>query len=234
MIYVSSDWHGYPLDKIKALLADAGFSKNDFLFVLGDVIDRGDDGVRILKWLMLQDNIELILGNHEAMMLSNSWLFDEVTNDSLDALDSKKLSLLTHWQANGCEPTLNALKRESAETRADILDYLRDAPLYDSVSVDKRDFLLVHGGLGNYSESKRMSDYTPHELLWTRPELSTQYSDSFTTVFGHTPTVTYSESYSGRMLDNGSWINIDTGVSCGLAPMLLRLDDMKEFYLPLS
>lgn len=70
MIYVTSDLHGYPLEKIKDMLNKVGFSNDDFLFVLGDVIDRGEDGIKIFKWMMAQPNMELIMGNHEAMMLS--------------------------------------------------------------------------------------------------------------------------------------------------------------------
>ena len=49
MIYVTSDLHGYPLEKIKDMLNKVGFSNDDFLFVLGDVIDRGEDGIKIFK-----------------------------------------------------------------------------------------------------------------------------------------------------------------------------------------
>lgn len=69
MIYVISDLHGYPLEKLKKLLNKADFSDNDFLYILGDVIDRnGDGGVEMLCWLMEQSNIQLLLGNHEAML----------------------------------------------------------------------------------------------------------------------------------------------------------------------
>ena len=39
MIYVVSDLHGYPLEKLKKLLEKANFGKDDFLYILGDVID---------------------------------------------------------------------------------------------------------------------------------------------------------------------------------------------------
>ena len=45
MIYVISDLHGYPLEKFKMLLEKAAFSNDDFLYVLGDVVDRNGDGV---------------------------------------------------------------------------------------------------------------------------------------------------------------------------------------------
>lgn len=72
MIYVSSDWHGCPLSTIQALLKQANFDENkDFLFVLGDVIDRGEHSVELLKFLMNSPSAELLLGNHEAFMLAN-------------------------------------------------------------------------------------------------------------------------------------------------------------------
>lgn len=46
MIYVISDLHGYPFEKLKKLLQTAGFTKEDYLFILGDVVDRNGDGRR--------------------------------------------------------------------------------------------------------------------------------------------------------------------------------------------
>ena len=71
MIYVTSDLHGYPLEKFRSMLDSVGFSQKDFLYILGDVIDRGADGISLLRWIMLQPNVELLLGNHEAMMLAS-------------------------------------------------------------------------------------------------------------------------------------------------------------------
>lgn len=53
MTYVISDLHGYSIEKLKILLEKAGFCENDFLYILGDVIDRnGDGGVGILRWVV--------------------------------------------------------------------------------------------------------------------------------------------------------------------------------------
>ena len=89
MIYATSDIHGYPLDAFRRLLDTAAFSDSDYLYVLGDVIDRnGDGGIEMLLWMMDQPNIEMILGNHEAMLLSCSFLFEEITDDAIDRMDS--------------------------------------------------------------------------------------------------------------------------------------------------
>lgn len=232
MVYVSSDWHGCPLSVIKELLRKANFDEeNDFLIVIGDVLDRGAHSVDLLKYLMYSPSAELLLGNHEAFLLANAWLFDEVTDESLASLDSRKLSSLSAWKSNGGNATIEALRAESPEARADILEYIRECPLYDSVSAGGRDFLLVHGGLGNYSPEKKISDYTDDEILWERPMLTTRYSKDFITVLGHTPTHFYGSEHKGKILNMGSWINIDTGAACGLSPCLLRLDDMAQFYV---
>lgn len=234
MIYCSSDWHGFPLGRIQELLDSAGFGEEDFLFVLGDVIDRnGDGGVELLRWLMMQPNVELLLGNHEAMLLSCGFLFEEVSEDSLRALDSKKMELLLNWVMNGAEPTIKALTklhREDPGEFADLLAYLRGAPLYDAVSLPSGDFILTHSGLGNFSREKKISQYEAHDLLWNRPEIDEDYFDDMTVVFGHTPTRFYGMQ-GGRALRTRTWIDIDTGASGGERPMLLRLDDMREFYL---
>ena len=230
MIYVTADLHGYPIEKFQKLLEKAGFSENDDLFVLGDVIDRGEDGIELLKWMMEQPNVELILGNHEAMLLACSFLFEEVSNKSIGQLTADRLKVLNIWRANGGDITIDALSKTRASVCSDIFEYLRDCPIYEAVSVGEKDFLLVHGGLGNYQEGKKMRDYSAADLLWTRVYPSLRYSTEFTTVLGHTPTCTYGGKYAGKIYKTDTWINVDTGSSCGFAPALLRLDDMKEFY----
>jgi len=233
MIYATSDLHGYPLKSFKELLRKARFTDGDYLFVLGDVIDRnGDGGIEMLQWMMLQSNVELILGNHEAMLLSCAFLFDEITMASIESLTPDRLGMLSTWLSNGAQPTLDALRalrEKDAEALADILDYLRDAPLYDTVTVGDRDFLLVHSGLDHFTQDRLLSDYSSDELLWCRPKPEQRYFNDVRTVLGHTPTQYY--GCPGRAFHTPTWIDIDVGAGAGNAPMLLRLDDLRECYM---
>ena len=218
MIYAISDLHGYPLEKFQNLLKKAEFNDEDYLFVLGDVIDLGMDGIKYLKWLMLQPNVELILGNHEAMMLSCDFLFDEVSDESASRLSATKLKLLETWKDNGARWTLEGLYILRPAERKHVIEFLRDAPLYDSVDIGDKRFILTHSGLGNYSNDKRF------------PSLTDEYRFGTITVFGHTPTFVYGNEYNGKVLKTETWINIDVGAGYGYSPVLLRLDDMKEIY----
>lgn len=226
--------HGYPLEKFKKFLKKVGFSGDDFLYILGDVVDRnGDGGVEMLCWLLEQPNVQLILGNHEAMLLSCAFVFEKITNESLQNVTSEKLELLNTYMQNGGDVTLKALQklnRSSPETVSYILDYLRDAPLYETVSTEGNGFLLVHSGIDNFNKSKKLFQYTANDFLWTWPELSDEYYDDIITVFGHTPTLSYGKEYTGKILKTRTWIDIDVGVAYGQKPVLLRLDDLQEFY----
>jgi len=226
MIYVTSDLHGYSLESVKSLLAKASFSGKDRLYVLGDVIDRGDDGIKTLKWLMAQPNAKLILGNHEDMMLNCHFLFDDGVPFSL-----KNMNKLSKWTSNGGRVTFSELIKMNNSEALNIMKYLEKAPLYETVCANNKKFLLTHSGIGGFKKEKKLSEYSAEDFLWNRPEINQSYFDDVITVLGHTPTLFYGERFKGKTIITESWINIDTGAALGLSPMLLRLDDLKEFYL---
>lgn len=233
MIYATSDIHGYPLDSFLRLLESARFGDDDCLYVLGDVIDRnGDGGIAMLRWMMSRPNVEFILGNHEAMMLSCIHWIDEIREYKIRSLSMEQMQLLLQWLRNGANPTilsLQALKRKDPGTFGDLADYVQDAPLYMTVSAGGRDFILVHSGFEQFSPEKKLSDYEPEELLWHRPAPEETYFPKVMTILGHTPTG-YRFGEAGKMFRTETWIDIDTGAAGGGSPMLLRLDDLQAFY----
>lgn len=231
-IYVTSDLHGFSVVKFKELLKAVDFSNNDWLYILGDVIDRcGDGGIGILKWLLDQPNVQLIRGNHEQMMLDCLWAFSEITDESIEKVSVDGMQSLDLWMSNGGTQTISSIKqmlRNDRDTFEDIVEYLKETPLCESVEVNGRSFLLCHAGFANFSKEKRLSDYTRHDVLWNRPDKNDRYFDNVITVFGHTPTILF--GCDGRAFVTDTWIDIDVGTHFGNTPMLLRLDDLKEIY----
>lgn len=235
MTYVISDLHGISLEEFQGLLGRSGFGGGDVLYVLGDVIDRGDHGIELLKWIASQSNIRFILGNHESMMLDCAFLFtgEKMTEDGELELSEDDVLKLYNWLGNGGRPSLEAfveLIRQSPKEALKVLQYLLRAPLYAEVEAGGRKFVLVHGGLDNFSPERPLESYKPEELVWARPELDTKYYDDATVIFGHTPTLFYGEEYRGRPVYTDTWICIDVGAAAKLPPLLLRLEDMREFY----
>ncbi len=68
-VYVAGDLHGCEDKYIKMIEEVIKLSDRDKLYLLGDVLDRGPEPIRILQDVMQRKNVELILGNHEKFAL---------------------------------------------------------------------------------------------------------------------------------------------------------------------
>ncbi len=228
-VYVMSDIHG-EYKKYRAMLDKIGFSEKDTLYILGDVIDRGEEPIAVLRDMSLRPNVIPLAGNHELMMLSVLRdLMVEIREDNYDShLSPDHLRKLRLWQENGGGVTLKQFTSLPSDERAELLDYLNDFSLYETVTVGDTTFLLTHSG--GVSGDKPLSRHTAHELTFTRCNYEQAVFDdpSVWLISGHTPTPLISgkpEIYHGNR-----HINIDCGAVFGGRLACLRLDDRKEFY----
>ena len=110
MIYAIADIHGQ-YDKYIQMLEKIKFSENDVLFVLGDVIDRGPHGIKILQDMMMRSNVYPILGNHEYMAKTAiPWLLREITEETVDNIDPEMIQGLTEWISVGGSSTITEFR----------------------------------------------------------------------------------------------------------------------------
>lgn len=232
MIYVMSDIHG-EYEKYLQMLEKIAFSEVDTLYVLGDVIDRGPEPIKVLQDMSSRDNVFLLRGNHEAMA---SYVLHqlnvEITEENAEThIDAALMQAIMDWQRNGGDVTMKQFRSLSPEYKADLLDYIDETPWYDVVDVSNRTFILVHSGLGNFEHGKRLSQYSFAEIAWMRPDYEKQYfqDSSIYIVSGHTPTI----AVSGKPEIYHSHHNvlIDCGVTFGGKLACLCLDTMNEFYV---
>ena len=78
--YVMSDIHGNT-ERFDSVMQKIQLQPEDTLYVLGDVIDRYPDGIRLLRKLMAMPNVRMLLGNHEFMMLDALYYNDDCPKD---------------------------------------------------------------------------------------------------------------------------------------------------------
>ena len=84
MYYVMSDLHG-EYGKFRTMLNKIHFCDDDVLFVLGDVVDRGPEPVKLLLDLSMRPNVFPLMGNHELMALDVLRpLLVEITEENYD------------------------------------------------------------------------------------------------------------------------------------------------------
>ena len=242
--YVISDLHGqYKI--LAELLKKAGFSGEDQLYILGDAIDRGPDGIKILQYVMNEPNMDMLLGNHEFMMLNGVAMDGSATNDyeKLPGIDGEL------WVfGNGGNKTYYKYKLLKKDERLKLLNWLQTRCLSKLVEVNGRQFLLTHSFFKedkidvpyneiDYRTAKRIVWDTPFRMdLYVEPELYSEYKP-WTFIVGHVPVSRADPEHkvlSSYKLDN--IIDIDGGCAWHdshdksyKGGILLRLDDMKEF-----
>lgn len=176
------------------ILDKTDLKDTDTLYVLGDVLDRGPNPIKVLLKLMAMPNAICLVGNHEYMAIEClSFLRKEVTDRSLEELDIKTLDNLVTWQYNGAKSTIDEFRQLSAEMQEEVIEFIKDFSIYEEVEVCGRQYLLVHAGLGNFEPGKDILDYSLHDLIWKRADYDRQYYDDKIVITGHTPT---------QMIDN--------------------------------
>lgn len=136
MIYVMSDLHGC-YEKYMAMLEKIRFSENDTLYILGDVVDRGEGGIKILQDMMRRKNIKPLLGNHDDWTLK---ILRMLKNPKTETLSKADMSLLQAWLSDGGKPTFTAFAGLSEEEQQNILTYLDSFGLYEVLTVGGNKF----------------------------------------------------------------------------------------------
>jgi serine/threonine protein phosphatase 1 len=155
--YAISDLHGqYGI--FEKLLEVIDFSDDDYMYVLGDAIDRGPDGIRILQRIMSSPNMDLLIGNHEFLMLNS------VDPDgSIDSVPGNDADLWLNY--NGGDPTFSQYKELSEDARKDLLKWLNSRLLTTLIEVNGKTFCLTHSNFVEEYIGKKYEDCN-YRVVW--------------------------------------------------------------------
>ncbi len=247
-VYAVSDIHGY-YDLFLKGLAEIGFSDQDYLWCLGDMIDRGPDGIQILQYIMKHDNMDLLIGNHELMFLNS-------VDDKGEAGCYGKDAYL--WlDANGGKITFYQYKKLAEKDRDKLLDWLRKRFVVRREDIGNYSYCLTHSFYNPKCENKRYCELTYSDvwnITWSsiwRDDPFTKAMDiysnyDFTFVCGHVPVQNVrpwetpaEDANELRSFHHKNMITIDGGCAKGKienianGAIFLRLNDMKEFAIPM-
>lgn len=226
--YVISDIHGCYDSYIKALEL-IEFSDEDILYILGDIVDRGDEPIKVLKDMMKRPNIIPILGNHDFM----AWeILDVLKNNPKNVENQEEaefVSKVSDWVSEGGKSTYEQFMSLCTDEQIEILDYIEDFEVYEEVSCGSIDYILVHGGLGDFKKDKNLDEYSLDDFIDTRVDYDKIYFHDKILVTGHTPTrVMCNED---KIYKKNNHIAIDCACVFGGKLGIIRLDDQKEFYV---
>lgn len=217
--YVISDIHGQ-FDALMKMMERIDFSYDDEMYVLGDIIDRGNQSLECVQWIMEQDNILAMLGNHELMFLEdyqhNYPGFFNTIVEARERLSDGEIKKIADWISDMPECKLINIKGRHF--------YLNHT---QAVSTDYFNQTLTDRMFPDYDRYKKYYHYDTKDVI---------------SIFGHIPTLRMRrwnlQKSSNKIWKNatGNVIDIDCGAGYpehGGCLGCMRLNDMKEYYVKL-
>ena len=242
--YAISDIHGL-WDKFAAFVDI--LKKDDVVYVLGDVVDRGIDGIKILTYIMDHpDQFKMLIGNHEHMMLNYLQETRGVNLEKASRWQLKQIrTLYDRWVLrNGGETTLTAYESLPEAKQEEVLQFIKNLPIaYTNLKIGDNTFYLVHSTPGDSKkdvvlQTDMLYPNEIHKYVWERPEfLELYYAKDRVVVSGHTMTYFHHgklEVYISKdEEDNIRYIDIDCGCAMNSKDSKLAalcLDDLSIQY----
>ena len=230
MIYVLSDIHGN-LRRFESIMKQINLQADDTLYILGDIVDRNPDGIKILRKIMKMPNVKMLLGNHEYMML-------KAVGHCKNAAEEKEKTNWRQkriWYNNGGGITHDRLKRIPLEQRAEIFQFICSLPVNLEIEINDIKYKLVHASpVENFKRFHYYCEEYKDEkefAVWERWDETHHVPEGFVLIFGHTPTLYFQDNEHLSIWKSDDAIGIDCGCGYEYGRLgCLRLDDMKEFY----
>ncbi len=127
MRYAISDLHG-EYDMFLRLLEKIKFSPSDEMYICGDIIDKGRESIKLLKFIFEQANMYPIMGNHEHSFLM---FYRSVISKTADNFDMALRNMQEHFSY------------DSVRLDFDTIDRMQTLPYY----IERDEFICVHAGI---------------------------------------------------------------------------------------
>ena len=207
--WVIPDIHGNARTLKALILEQIRPSKHDWLYFLGDYIDRGPDSKAVIDFIMkLQEeeySVRLLIGNHEDYLLRT--YNNEYVEKKFFGLRVKN-KLKNEWMKFGGKETLQSFGiREVSQIPEKYITWLKSLELY----IELEKYYLVHAGL-NFELNDPFDD--KHSMLWIKEfKIKPEKIHHKKIIHGHVPVslefidlVTKTDTFDFIDLDNGAYM----------------------------
>ena len=229
MTYVVSNLHGC-FSQFKRLLKEIRFSENDVMYVLGDILDYGEEPIELLCDLSMRYNVIPIVGDHDLRALRLLQELDKMLRDGVTP-EPEVLSEMAEWVRDGGQKTMEGFKALDDDMKEGVLEYLSDFSLYEEVEVKGKKYLLLHAGIADFDPDTPLEDYMPEDFISEPLDPERVYFEDITVIAGHVPTYEIEGAERGKIYRGEGAILIDCGAAFDEALGCLCLENGREIYL---
>lgn len=228
MTYAVANLHGC-FNKFKKLLREIKFSDNDVMYVIGDIVDYGEEPIELLCDLSMRYNVIPIVGECDLRALELLTELDKMLGGA--SPDPEAFAKMTEWLQDGGQKTIEGFKALDEDMKEGVLEYLSDMSLYEEVEAGGKKYLLVHAGIADYSEGSDLEDYMPEDFIGESVDPDRALIDGVTLVVGHKPTYEIEGAERGKIYHGEGSLFIDCGAAYDEPLGCICLDNGKEYYI---
>ena len=208
-------------------------SSKDYLWITGDLINRGPDSLKVLEYIFkIKNSVHMVLGNHDLHYLNCFFNDKKISDDdTFQSLMFHKKSLklarfllkqpfvfskkiMTKKKAIQVAMVHAGIPRDMSLKKAETLSKLYGLQLINNPTKSLN-------GLPNYSFKGRKKNIPPNFSTWFKKENKIM-DDIDLLVFGHWAALQGKTGISNI-------IALDTGCCWGKELTFLRLEDQKKF-----
>ena len=140
----------------------------------------------------------------------------------------KTLQNIIEYQNIGGQVTLDEFHKLSKEEQKDIMEYLEEFSAYEEISVNGKEFIIIHAGFINFKPERKLNDYQLYELIFKAPDYEKIYFKDKYLVTGHLPTRAIDGAKSDEIYIANNHIAIDCASGYGGKVGCIRLDCIDE------
>lgn len=228
MTYAVANLHGC-FSKFKKLLRQINFNDNDVMYVIGDIVDYGEEPIELLCDLSMRYNVIPILGECDFRAFEMLTELDKMLGGA--SPDPEVIGKMTEWIQEGGAKTMEGFKALDEDMKEGVLEYLEDMSLYEEVEVRGKKYLLVHAGIADYSAESDLDDYMPEDFIYESVDPDYQLIDGVTLVVGHKPTYEIEGAERGKIYHGEGSIFLDCGAAYDEPLGCICLETGKEYYI---
>lgn len=199
-ILVTSDIHGY-LNYLKNVLEMAKFCDDDLLIIIGDVVEKGPESLKTLRYVMElceKENVIVLAGNVDLRRVN---MIEDINESNANDFYNYLLSQ-RKWKGTSIFDEMAAECNIEINSAADVLsskntvlehfkpglDYLRSRPTL----LETQEFIFVHGGMPQKSLDDIQSLNVWNFLKYDNFMATEQCFDKYIVV-GHWPVTLYGD-----------------------------------------
>ncbi len=229
MTYVVANLYGR-LDKYEKLTKKINLKERDVLYILGNIVDHGEDSVKLVNELSTQYNVYSVLGEHDykAYLLLSE--FDRIIREGGAPSASFSKEMIA-WAQNGGQATLEAFKSADADEKEGFLDYLSDLPVFEEAEVKGKQFVLTCRGIDNFKPEKDLFDYELEDFMNGYMDIEKRYYGDKTMVVGYLEYQYTPAGRAGKITAKNDNIALACDMSENDDVVCLCLETSDEYYV---